>query len=133
MYTPLADSRIYDLVVLLYTEKWPSSISKIRQLLDTAEASRICKVLIVSAGWRERVVAAKIIAAFGLSELVAALIGTFSENPEANTARAFAKLVATTAAPELRDGLLGEFRDACPATPYGKNMSVIIAAAAAKS
>jgi hypothetical protein len=63
-YRPASDPKIHELVSALYTERWASSASKIEQLVAISDAWKICELLTSSDGWRERVVAAKIIAAF---------------------------------------------------------------------
>lgn len=125
-YRPMSDPKIHELVSALYSENWASSISKIEQLVAIVDARKICELLIFSEGWRERVVAAKIIAAFDLVDLVTPLISTFRGNAESNTVRAFAKLIATNATPDIRHKLFEELRACCPDTPYGKHMIRVI-------
>lgn len=122
MYSPLDDAKLHDLVVSLYSMNWEASIPRVREQVDVFKAISVCEVLIATEGWRERVVAAKIISAFGLTELVVPLVKTFSANPEMHTARAYAKLVASTAPSNRRGSLLEELCSACPDSPYGKNM-----------
>jgi hypothetical protein len=99
---------------------------KIEQLVAVSEARKVCELLTASEGWRERVAAAKIIAAFGLVDLITPLISTFSKNAESYSARAFAQLIITTATVDLRQGLLEKLRDCCPDTPYGRHMIEMI-------
>lgn len=68
-YRPASDPKIHELVSALYTERWASSASKIEQLVAISDAWKICELLTSSEGWRERVVAAKIIAAFNFVDL----------------------------------------------------------------
>lgn len=120
-YRPISDLKIHELVSVLYSENWASSICKIEQLVAVSDAWKICELLTSSEGWRERVVAAKIIAAYNLVDLVPPLISTFKGNAESNTVRAFAKLIITTATPDIKHKLLEELRACCPDTPYGKH------------
>lgn len=110
----------------LYLERWGSSVSKIEQLVAVSDARKICEILSSNEGWRERVVAAKIIAAFGFVDLVTPLIKTFSGHAESNTCRAFVKLVIGTATPDSRHTLLDELRACCPDTTYGRRMAKVI-------
>jgi len=125
-YSPIADQKIHELVSVLYTEKWASSISKIKQLVANSDARKICELLTSSEGWRERVVAARIIAAFELVDLVTPLISTFKDHTESNSVRSFAKLIITTATPDIRHKLLQELRACCPDTQYGRHMIKVI-------
>ena len=94
--------------------------------MAVSEARKICEFLTSSDGWRERVVAAKIIAAFGFADLVTPLISTFSGREESNTVRAFARLITTTAMPNVRHKLFEELRVCCPDTSYGRHMITVI-------
>ena len=125
-YHPIADPKIDDLVCGTYSEDWAASIRKIEQLVAASNARKVCELLTASEGWRERVVAAKIIAAFGLVDLIKPLISTFSSNAQSYTARAFAKLIITTATLDLRHDLLEELRVRCPDTSYGRHMIEMI-------
>jgi hypothetical protein len=125
-YRPISDLKIHELVSVLYLERWVSSISKIEQLVAVSDAREICELLVSSEGWRERVVAAKIIAAFAFVDLVTPLISTFNGRAESYTVRAFAKLIITTATPDIRHKLLEELRACCPDTPYGRHMIKVI-------
>lgn len=68
-YRPMSDPKIHELVSALYTERWTSSASRIKELVTISEARKICELLTSSEGWRERVVAAKIIAASALPDM----------------------------------------------------------------
>lgn len=76
-YRPASDPKIHELVSALYTQRWASSASKIAELVAISDAWEICELLTSSEGWRERVVEAKIIAAFDFVDLVTPLISTF--------------------------------------------------------
>lgn len=123
---PISGLEIHELVSALYTGRWASSIAKIEQLVAISDAWRICELLTSSEGWRERVVAAKIIAAFDLVDLVPPLISTFSGRAESNTCRAFSKLIITTATPDIRHELFEKLRACCTDTPYGRHMVKVI-------
>lgn len=125
-YRPISDLEIHELVSALYSERWESSVNKIEQLVAISEARKICEILTSNEGWRERVVAAKIIAAFGFVDLVTPLIKTFSGNAESNTCRSFVKLVIGTATPDSRRTLLDELRACCPDTAYGRHMAKVV-------
>jgi len=122
---PTESSRLHEIVVQLYAGNWNSSVQKARTLLTTNEAVALVKELTRSAGWRERVVAAKVAHAFKLKELVGPLVQTFGANPEIYTASAFAKLLVSFEAPD-RNLLLNKLRQACPASPYGSHLLEVI-------
>jgi len=124
-YAPPESSRLHELVVQLYAGSWNSSVQKARTLVAVTEASSIVEELTRSAGWRERVVGAKLAHAFALNELVGPLVQTFGANPETYTASAFAKLLASFESPD-KESLLSKLREACPATPYGKHLLELI-------
>ena len=125
-YRPASDTKIHELVSALYTERWACSATKIEQLVAISDARKICELLTSSEGWRERVVAAKIIAAFDFIDLVIPLISTFNGRAESNTLRSFVKLIITTAAPDTQHKLLEELRACCPDTSYGRHMIKVI-------
>lgn len=114
-----------DIVAQLYAGEWTSSLSKAATLVAAADAPTFVRELTLSNGWRERVVAAKIAAAFQLRELVEPLVQTFAWNPETYTAIAFSRLIASL---DLAEGstLLGHLRQACPAGEYGSQLVKII-------
>ena len=124
-YAPPESSRIHELVVQLYAGNWNASVQKAHTLVAVTEASSIVEELTRSAGWRERVVAAKIAHAFELSKLVGPLVQTFGANPETYTASAFARLLASFESSD-KDSLLSKLREACPATPYGNHLLELI-------
>ena len=125
-YRPVSDLKIHELVSALYTEGWASSASKIEQLVAISDAREICEFLTSSEGWRERVVAAKIIAAFEFVDLVTPLISTFVGRAESNTLRSFVKLIITAASSGSKHKLLQELRACCPDTSYGRHMIEVI-------
>ena len=121
-YRPLSDPKIHELVSALYTERWASSASRIKELVTISEARKICELLTSSEGWRERVVASKIIAAFDYVDLVKPLIRTFIGHAEWNTLLSFLRLITTTAPPNIKHELFEELRACCPDTSYGRHM-----------
>lgn len=121
-----------ELVTQLYGGNWKQSVQRAAELVQAERAEQVVLELTSSSGWRERVVAAKIVSAFGLRQCVAPLIRTFAANPENYTAIAFAKLLADVEVPD-KDQVLGQLREACPNSPYGKHLLNVIQNASAAS
>jgi hypothetical protein len=124
-YFPIENSRLHEIVVQLYLEEWHSSVRKAALLVDANEATQFVTELTKSKGWRERVVAAKIICAFDLDEFIAPLVHTFVSNPENYTAEAFSRLISSSTLPD-KDALLSEMQKACPTTPYDNHLLEVI-------
>jgi hypothetical protein len=125
---PIEAPRLHELVLRLYSGGWRESVARAAVLVPPEQAESIVITLRASSGWRERVAAAKIIRAFGLTDHVAPLIATFRAQPEVYTARAFARLAASSEVAD-REKLLAEMRAACPEGPYGKHLLEAIAKA----
>ena len=124
-HTTAKSANLREIVVQLFAGSWDSSVNKARALVAANDAASTVVELTRSSGWRERVVAAKVAQAFKLNELIAPLVGslidTFAANPEAYTASAFARLLATHESPE-REALLSKLRRACPDDSYGRHL-----------
>ncbi|MBD8881778.1 hypothetical protein IHE49_14925 [Rhodanobacter sp. 7MK24] len=121
-----------NLVAQLYGGSWRRSVQKAAELVQAEEAEQVVQDLTRSSGWRERVVAAKLVSAFGLRHCVAPLVRTFAAGPENYTAIAFATLLAEVDVPD-KDQLLGQLRAACPDSSYGKHLLEVIQNASAAS
>jgi hypothetical protein len=116
---------MHDLVVSLYLGNWESSVAKAAALVSADQTLPVVRALTANAGWRERVVAAKIICAFDLKSEVDTLIKTFNTNPESHTANAFSHLLSSLPESDAAP-LLKQMRQACPATAYGESLLRII-------
>ena len=115
-----------ELVKQLYGVHWGKVPDRVKELVSSQQqAETLVKELTLNRGWRERVTAAKIIAAYRLKALAPILVATFREGPEYYTCRAFSIMVAETLG---QDGvsLLEEMKKSCPADDYGNNMVKVI-------
>jgi hypothetical protein len=129
-YFPIENSRLHEIVVQLYLGEWHSSVKKAALLVDANEATQFVTELSKSAGWRERVAAAKIVCAFDLHEFIAPLVRTFASNPENCTAMAFSQLLSSSMVPD-KDALLSEMQKVCRITPYCNHLLEVIEKASA--
>ena len=114
-----------DIVSRLYNGTWTGSVLLATSIVPRNQAEKIVEALTRCPGWRERVVAAKIASAFGLTSLAPSLVRTFATNPEKYTAIAFANLLFELQLAD-RTELLAELRAACPATSYGQHLLEVI-------
>ncbi len=121
-----------ELVTQLYSGSWKRSVHKATELIHADEAEQVVQELTRSSGWRERVVAAKLVAAFDLRHCVAPLVRTFSAGPENYTAVAFSKLLAEVEVPD-KAILFGQLCAACPDSAYGRHLLEAIKNASAIS
>jgi hypothetical protein len=121
-----------DLVAQLYGGSWKPSVQKAAELVRAEQAEQVVQELTRSSGWRERVVAAKLVSAFRLRHCVAPLVRTFAAGPENYTAIAFVRLLAEVEVPD-KDQLLGQLREACPDSSYGRHLLEVIQNASASS
>lgn len=113
------------LVEQLYLGAWATSVRKAATLVAPEDAGTLAVELLLSPGWRERVVAAKIACAYQLRDVVPTLVRTFARNPENYTAVAFARLLACVPVPDA-SALLKEMQSACPSTEYGRHLLKVI-------
>jgi hypothetical protein len=102
------------------------SFARIREVITSKdEAERIADLLIKSSGWRERVVAAKIVTAYSLYDRAAPLVETFIAAQENYTAIAIAKMLKTLDAPGT-NAALKRMIDSCPNSDYGNHLKQVI-------
>jgi hypothetical protein len=122
----LEESAKKRVVLELYETNWENSVARAKSLLASNElADSIVRQLTVSAGWRERVAASKVIAAFQLKALIPDLIATFDVNPENYTCLAFSTMV-TQVLGETALPFLDQMICACPSDSYGAHLRDII-------
>jgi hypothetical protein len=115
-----------DLVRALCLAKWESSGALAKSLIASPELARsTAEKLIDNTGWRERVTAAKLIAAFELNDLVPALLTTFEKNPEEYTCRAFSRLAVQSLGHHAVI-YLAKMKQACPDNDYGRHLQELI-------
>jgi hypothetical protein len=115
-----------EIVKQLYMTSWSQVSDSVQKLVRSEqEAQMLVKALTQHRGWRERVTAAKIVAAYKLNELAPQLVATFHKGPEYYTCRAFTRMIAETLG---SDGiqLLGEMKRSCHSDDYGNNMIKVI-------
>lgn len=120
----MSDQEI-EIVRELYLANWDEAMTKSVSLCDRNEASSLIKNLIKSKGWRERVVAAKLIGAFSLYESMEELLSTFQHNPEYYTCQTFVEMIlhSTFCNKEL---FLTAMQEQCTEDDYGKYLKSII-------
>lgn len=115
-----------ELVKHLYSVHWGQVNDRVKELVTSREeAESIVRELVINAGWRERVTAAKIITVYQLKDAVPNLVATFRDGPEYYTCRAFSKMIAETLGKEGIP-MLEEMKSSCRPDDYGNNMVKVI-------
>ena len=115
-----------DFVRALYGNDWNDLEEVLLNLqLEPELAYPLASRLSLNRGWRERVAAAKLIAAYRLQALVEPLIRTFASNPETHTCRAFHRMLKEFPE-ELQCSMRELLRDACGEGSYGEHLLSIL-------